>query len=201
MKKYFTVFLAFIIYFNVFSQAHAAKNYNVKTIYYDPLEKVINATVLDQIAEKTMRRSAKVPVTASATGSTVASMIRMGIAGAAIYGLIEGVGWIIENGVVKKPVKNTIENWEYIYAVSGNRGISAQDAANKYLANNQASGYLLGASIGNCTKIDPSTSKGKCTITLKNGDSYPITVDYYKNPNYKPSTNWFQFQKLILVMK
>ena len=53
MKKYFTAFLAFIIYFNVFSQAHAAKNYNVKTITYDPLERVISATILDQIAEKT----------------------------------------------------------------------------------------------------------------------------------------------------
>lgn len=102
-KKYCTVFIAFIMYFNVFSQAHAAKNYNVKTITYDPLERVINATILDQIAEKTMQKSAKVPVTASATGSTVAAMIRMGIAGVAIYGLIEGVGWIIDNGVVKKP--------------------------------------------------------------------------------------------------
>ncbi|WP_288499448.1 hypothetical protein [uncultured Acinetobacter sp.] len=104
MKKYFTVFLAFIIYFNVFSQAHAAgKNYNVKTIVYDPLEKVIQATTLDRIAEKTMQRTARVPVTSYATGSTVASMIRFGVAGALIYGVVEGAGWIIENGIVKKP--------------------------------------------------------------------------------------------------
>lgn len=81
----------------------AGKNYNVKTIYYDPLEKVINATILDQIAEKTMQKSAKVPVTASATGSTVASMIRMGLAGAVIYGIVQGAGWIIKNGIVYKP--------------------------------------------------------------------------------------------------
>lgn len=108
----------------------AGKNYNVKTITYDPLERVINATILDQIAEKTMRRSAKVPVTASATGSTVASMIRMGIAGAAIYGLIEGVGWIIENGVVKKP-KNS-EEGQKNYVADNVYGATAESVAEKY---------------------------------------------------------------------
>lgn len=134
-KKYCTVFLAFIMYFNVFSQAHAAKNYNVKTIVYDPLEKVINATVLDQIAEKTMQKSAKVPVTAGATGSTVASMIRMGIAGAAIYGLIEGVGWIIENGVVKKPTDpEYVGEFYYLNNVDGVKYSSATAACNaRYL--------------------------------------------------------------------
>lgn len=188
MKKYFTAFLAFIIYFNVFSQAHAAKNYNVKTIVYDPLEKVINATVLDQIAEKTMRRSAKVPVTASATGSTVASMIRMGIAGAAIYGIIKGVGWVIENGVVKKPINNTIENWEYIYYCNATPGQSAISACNTYLAQAKQLGYYQSSmNVSSCTSVDISTGRGTCLFS-DGKTSFNITYTYKKNPNYVPST-------------
>ena len=105
MKKFITVLFTFIFYFNSFTVAHAAaKNYNVKTLTYDPLERVIRATTLDRIAEKTMQRSARVPVTASATGSTVATMIRLGVAGAVIYGVVEGAGWLIQNGVVVKRV-------------------------------------------------------------------------------------------------
>ena len=135
MKKFITVLFTFIFYFNSFTFAHAAaKNYNVKTLTYDPLAKVIQATTLDRIAEKTMQRSARVPVTAAATGGTVATMIRLGIAGAVIYGLVEGVGWVIENGVVKKPINDDDKTtYEYLWTIGDFSEKTAEHAFKKYL--------------------------------------------------------------------
>lgn len=188
MKKYFTVFLAFIIYFNVFSQAHAAKNYNVKTIVYDPLEKVIQATTLDRIAEKTMQRTARVPVTSYATGSTVAAMIRMGVAGAVIYGLVEGVGWIIENGVVKKRDSSSPNNpdfpeSEYVYKLeaggpnakyfsNANQACQASDIPSGWTAKS----YMLG-------------TNWRCTYTNAKGDfAGEDNILKIPNPNYDPES-------------
>ena len=91
MKKYFTVFLAFIIYFNVFSQAHAsaAEKWVVEKVVYESVAKVIDVTAkraVPTVANNPFY-NAKVPVTASATGSTVASMARLGLLGAVIYGI------------------------------------------------------------------------------------------------------------------
>lgn len=178
MKKYFTVFLAFIIYFNVFSQAHAAKNYNVKTIVYDPLEKVIQATTLDRIAEKTMQRTARVPVTPYATGSTVAAMVRMGIAGAVIYGLIEGVGWIIDNGVVKK-----LKDPDYVGEIYY---INHMDNV-KY---NSATLACQGAIYSPYTSSSVSyisDEASSCTLKMPNGNtSAPFRISKINNEEYKP---------------
>ncbi|MEN8411937.1 hypothetical protein ABFP33_18470 [Acinetobacter bereziniae] len=194
MKKYFTVFLAFIIYFNVFSQAHAAKNYNVKTITYDPLERVINATILDQIAEKTMQKTAKVPVTSYATGSTVAAMIRMGIAGAAIYGLVQGVGWVIENGVVKKPVDNGQINTEYYWIsnTTWSDGSQICKTPTKFSTGDPAVNEFKSCAIQNRLK-DPSCAMNnfeqyKCKAYNQNGYVLDwFTVDRIKNQNYDPN--------------
>ncbi|NUF65010.1 hypothetical protein HUN33_14815 [Acinetobacter bereziniae] len=194
LKKYCTVFLAFIMYFNVFSQAHAAKNYNVKTIVYDPLEKVINATVLDQIAEKTMQKSAKVPVTSYATGSTVAAMIRMGIAGAAIYGLVQGVGWVIENGVVKKPVDNGQINTEFYWFSNTiwSDGDSVCKNPTRFSTGDPAVNEFKSCAIQN-RLTDPSCAMNnfdqyKCKAY--NRDGYVLDffiVDRVKNQNYDPN--------------
>lgn len=125
--------VAFLVYALVLMPSLAfasAKNYNVKTLTYDPLERVIRATTLDRIAEKTMQRSARVPVTAMATGSTVASMIRMGIAGAIVYGIVEGAGWIIENGIVYKPK----EFGEFYYMGNSNKKYSTAKEAIKEIS-------------------------------------------------------------------
>ncbi|MFW1817589.1 hypothetical protein ACG9X6_23605 [Acinetobacter guillouiae] len=198
MKKYFTVFLAFIIYFNVFSQAHAAKNYNVKTIVYDPLEKVIQATTLDRIAEKTMQRRASIPVTPYATGSTVAAMVRMGIAGAAIYGLIEGVGWIIDNGVVKKREDSSVvdPSVEYIWVVITVNS-SLPDPKCR-VAGNYPTTTLAIAHIKSCNELSniKETTCSMTSITAIDCEGiWPNTVKpdsagqiiRTKNPNYNPN--------------
>ena len=194
MKKYFTAFLAFIIYFNVFSQAHAAKNYNVKTITYDPLERVISATIFDQIAEKTMQKTAKVPVTSYATGSTVAAMIRMGVAGAVIYGLVEGVGWVIENGVVKKPVDDGQIHTEF-YWISNNvwsDGSPVCKTPSKFSTGEPAINEFKSCAIQN-KLTDPSCAmdnfeRYKCKAYNQNGYVLDwFAINRIKNQNYDPN--------------
>lgn len=106
MKTIIKIFICLsLIYTPFFANASAAEKWTIEEITYDNVAKNIKIQ-----AEKNYGPSAndntykvKVPVSASAAGSTALSMIRMGLAGAALYGLVEGVGWIIENGVVKKP--------------------------------------------------------------------------------------------------
>lgn len=197
-KKYCTVFIAFIMYFNVFSQAHAAKNYNVKTIVYDPLAKVIEATTLDRIAEKTMQRTARVPVTASATGSTVASMIRFGVAGALIYGVVEGAGWIIENGIVKKPVESQVvdPSVEFVW-VPINVDQSSSDPkcrSRQYyptttlaIAHSKSCAELQ--EMKNITCSMTSISQIDCKGFWKNDTTPSLSGQIFreKNPNYNPN--------------
>lgn len=193
-KKYCTVFLAFIMYFNVFSQAHAAKNYNVKTIVYDPLEKVIQATTLDRIAEKTMQRTARVPVTSYATGSTVAAMIRMGVAGALIYGVVYGAGWIIENGIVKKRAEGGELNTEFYWKSNSTwaEGSTACKNPTKYPDGQQAINDFKSCAVQN-KLTDPSCSMGSfeqynCKAYNERGSVLDyFTIDRFKNQSYDPN--------------
>ncbi|CEI53796.1 hypothetical protein [Acinetobacter bereziniae] len=193
-KKYSTVFLAFIMYFNVFSEAHAAKNYNVKTIYYDPLEKVINATIFEQVVDKTIERSAKVPVTASVTGSTVASMIRMGLAGAVIYGIVEGAGWLIENGIVKKVEGGGQISTEYVWVSNQTWSEGQPECKNptrfpggaRAIQEFESCAIQNGMTDPSCEMKDFETYKCKAT------NKYGYLVDFYtivriKNQSYDPS--------------
>ena len=123
MKKFLTVFFVFTIYFNLSNQAYAgaAEKWTIEEVVYDNVAKNLTYTASKTgVAANDYIYKAKVPVTAAATGSTVASMIRMGLAGAAIYGIVEGVGWIIdEAGVVKKPVQSQEQLSEYLWTFNG----------------------------------------------------------------------------------
>lgn len=172
----------------------AGKNYNVKTITYDPLEKVISATILDQIAEKTMQKTAKVPVTSYATGSTVAAMIRMGIAGAAIYGLVEGVGWIIENGIVKKPVDDGEIITEYYWSPDSAWAKGDADCRtipkfpNGTLAIQQYSRCAVQNDFKNPSCSMLTFESYQCTITHPNGSTLNTDRIYrHKNEHYEPN--------------
>ncbi|MFW1942425.1 virulence factor TspB C-terminal domain-related protein [Acinetobacter guillouiae] len=172
----------------------AGKNYNVKTITYDPLEKVISATILDQIAEKTMQKTAKVPVTSYATGSTVAAMIRMGVAGAVIYGLVEGVGWVIENGVVKKPVDDGELHTEYYWKSNSSWSEGSEGCKNptKFSTGEPAVNEFKSCAVQN-KLTDPSCSMNnfeqyKCKAYNERGSVLDwFTIDRFKNQNYDPN--------------
>lgn len=108
-----------LIYTPTLLFASAAEKWTIQEVVYDNVAKNLTYTASrpNALAINDLVYKAKVPVTPAATGSTVASMIRLGLAGAAIYGIIEGVGWVIDNGVVKKYEKPPAEdeNIQYQY--------------------------------------------------------------------------------------
>lgn len=181
--------IALLVYFLALTPTlvfAAGKNYNVKTIVYDPLEKVIQATTLDRIAEKTMQRTARVPVTASATGSTVASMIRLGVAGAVIYGIVEGVGWVIENGIVYKkeydPNKpyygEKVWKWDNF-----NYDKDAQVVCQRLAPSTTSDGS---GGTPKFLRVEfVSITRAAC-VTLQYGREGKNYIDYVNNPNYNP---------------
>lgn len=93
-----------LIYTPYFAFASAAEKWTIQEVVYNNVGKNLSYTAEKNFgpAANDFKYKAKVPVTASAAGSTALSMFRYGLASAALYGLVEGVGWIIENGVVKK---------------------------------------------------------------------------------------------------
>ena len=186
MKKFLVFLLSLSICFMP-SLAFASKNYNVKTIVYDPLEKVIQATTLDRIADKTMQRTARVPVTASATGSTVASMIRFGVAGALIYGVVEGAGWIIENGIVYK--KEYDPNKPYYGEKVWKWDNSNYDKDAQVVCQRLAPSTTSDGSGGTPKFLRVefvSIVKAAC-VSLQYGREGKSYIDYVNNPNYNPN--------------
>lgn len=126
MKTLIKIFICLsLIYTPFFAFASAAEKWTIEEISYDNVAKNIkvNASRPNAFAANDYSYKVKVPVTASAAGSTALSMIRMGVAGAALYGLVEGVGWIIENGIVYKrevseEPSSTMPNNKYVFKVS-----------------------------------------------------------------------------------
>lgn len=105
MKKIISIFVSFfVMYTPIFAFAGAAESWTVEKVVYDDVGKSLSYTASrpNAIASNDYIYKAKVGVNAARTGSTAATMIRYGLAGAAIYGIVEAVGWVIENGVVKK---------------------------------------------------------------------------------------------------
>lgn len=93
-----------LVYTPFFANASAAEKWTIEEISYDNVAKNIKIQ-----AEKNLGPSAndnkykvKVPVIASAVGSTAAAMIKGGLASAAIIAVVEAAGWVIENGAVVK---------------------------------------------------------------------------------------------------
>lgn len=107
MNKFIRFFICFFVFYTPFFANAAKTDWAIRKLAYEH-QKEINEPVvaIDAVrklvsgAEQTTK--VKVPVSAGTLGSSVAMLIRGGLAGAAVIGLIEGVGWIIENGVVKK---------------------------------------------------------------------------------------------------
>lgn len=136
MKKIISILLLYVISFNIY--AGAAEQWTIEKVVYDNLGKNLTYTAsrVNALAGNDLVYKAKVPVTAAATGSTVAAMVRTGLAGAAIYGILAGVGWIIENGVVKKKVDPDYDGYEYCH---GNNCFKYSSSLMRYLEANPPS--------------------------------------------------------------
>jgi hypothetical protein len=168
IKTFLVYFFSFlIIYTPTLVFAGAAEKWEIEEIFYEPNIKVMDVTArktASSVANDPFYKS-KVPVTSAAVGSTVASMVRMGLAGAAIYGAVEGVGWIIDNGVVKKPKEGQIppQYWTWMppWNKSFNPGVPQNDPKCNGI-NPTYAGAL--ANVNYCAKTYAQFQSVECTM-------------------------------------
>lgn len=130
MKKLLTIIFIYIFTFQV-SYAGAAEKWTIEEVVYNNVGKNLQYTVQKNFgaAANDFKYRATVPVTSSALGSTALSMVKYGVASALIIGLIEGVGWIIdENKVVKKPVVEANDPvTQYYWTLTGSFNVNPPD--------------------------------------------------------------------------
>lgn len=194
MKIIIKIFICFsLIYTPFFAFAGAAEQWTIEEVVYDNIGKNLTYTASKTgAAANDYIYKAKVPVTAAATGSTVASMIRMGLAGAAIYGIVEGVGWIIENGVVKKKVKEEYDSDAYFFVPYLTDHFPTPEQAVKDFLSSQCSidhpQYCSTSSV-----VCPVASGGSgtiyCNFYLPNGQSGRVNVDF-RNVSKPPTSTY-----------
>lgn len=109
IKKFFVFLLSLTICLTpTFTFASAAENWELVEKTYDRSKNVVDVTArkVGQNAANSSVYKVQVPVNASTLGSSVKTLLKGGLAVAAITALVEGVGWIIDEGskVIKKPV-------------------------------------------------------------------------------------------------
>lgn len=111
-----------LVYTPFFANAGAAEKWELVENFYDSSKNTVNVTAkkVSQQAANSGVYKVQVPVSASTLGSTVKMMLKGGVASAALYGLVEGVGWIIDEGskTIKKPVEPDKPNYPYIYKIT-----------------------------------------------------------------------------------
>lgn len=167
-KTFLVYFISFlIIYTPTLVFAGAAEKWTIQEIAYEPNIKVMDVTArkaVSSVANDPFYKS-RVPVTSAAVGSTVASMVRMGLAGAAIYGAVEGGGWIIDNGIVYKPKEDQIpaQYWTWMppWDKSFNPGLPQKDPKCNGI-NSTYSAAL--ANINYCAKQYAQFESVECTM-------------------------------------
>jgi hypothetical protein len=185
-----------------FANASAAELWTIEEVVYDNIGKNLDYTAKKVgTAANDVVYKARVPVSAAATGSTVASMIRMGIAGALVYGIVEGVGWVIENGVVKKrDPSQSVPNSGFQYLWNQKTYFGRQPSCGGYFQTSQAAV----ANIIGCLKIGYPAYADRHYCELTTFDLYTChamyakegAVEYWQhhykvsrdlNPSYNPS--------------
>lgn len=181
--------------------AGAAEAWTIEEVKYNNVGKNLSYTASrpNAIAANDYVYKANVGVTAARTGSTVANMIRMGLAGAAIYGIVEGVGWIIDNGVVKKLDDDSLNPnqpiLEYSWEVGLRPNIQSCEVVKRYdslsvaLAEYERCLYLFNP-LANYEKLNcsfDSPTLYSCFFkNNRNGATEKHTIQKKPNPNYNP---------------
>lgn len=101
MKNIIKIFICFsLIYTPFFVFAGAAEKWEIVENVYDTSKNTVNVTAkkVTQQASNSGVYKVQVPVSASALGKTVKTMMWTGIAVAAVQAMLEGIGWIIDTG-------------------------------------------------------------------------------------------------------
>lgn len=201
MKKFLVFLLSLTICLTPSLTFAGAEKWVVEKVVYESVAKVVDVTAkrATAVASNDPFYKARVPVTASATGSTVASMIRMGLAGVAIYGIVSAAGWIIKNGIVYKPGggSNPIPpDQKYYYTLTLNsenswQSTSASELYGKYVNawNKSPNGW------GKITGLRSSITDENFNVVYdpiyENFPNwvYKIVVQRVTNPDYDPDVD------------
>lgn len=103
--KFIKILICFcLVYTPFFANAGAAEKWEILENYYDKSKNTVNVTAkkMTQQAANSGVYKVQVPVSASDLGNTLKRMLWAGVAVSAVTALVEGVGWIIENGQILK---------------------------------------------------------------------------------------------------
>jgi hypothetical protein len=186
MKKLLTIIFIYIFTFQV-SYAGAAEKRTIEEVVYKNVGKNLQYTVQKNFgaAANDFKYKATVPVSASALGSTAFTMIKYGLASAAVLALVEGVGWIIENGVVKKidPTAPNTNNAPYIWSY-GNAYNTDPEVVCKSLSGPEGDGTGSSPKYIGLEFVDANTYN--CKIKQFNREVVNATITRIANPKYKP---------------
>jgi len=192
-----------LVYTPFFANAGAAEKWDLVENHYDDIGKNMSYTakkVGSAINDASYK--AKVPVSAATLGSSVAMLVRGGLAGAAVIGLIEGVGWIIENGVVKKQdgEEQNAPTAEYIWTLGSS--FSLRENPDKLSCSSDFSSEFLSTVINRfvyCANHTFKENTARCTgydgldrYACQAGHPNGGTLDHFrlqriKNKDYDPT--------------
>lgn len=130
MNKLIRIFIAFFVFYTPFFSNAAKVDWGIRKLSYERsleiAEPVVNIEAVRKLVNGANQTTkVQVPVNASTLGSSVKMLIKGGLASAAIYGIVEGVGWVIDNGVVKKKVgeAENAPTSEYVWILGNSFGL------------------------------------------------------------------------------
>lgn len=197
MKTIIKIFICLsLIYTPFFAFALPAEKWEVleNNYIHFPSKVKIEARKITQVAANSGRYKVEVPVSPVALGKTVKTMMWTGVAVAGVEAMLEGIGWIIDEGskVIKRPKEqNDLQpdnTYEYVWrnAYDGKFYTNSRYAALaslKRLQQNQP--YLIGLTKANHTSIN----RIDYDVSRNNGSDVPrlIMTQRLPNPNYNPN--------------
>jgi len=202
--KFIKILICFcLVYTPFFANAGAAEKWELEEVSYNNVAKDLTYKAKKiGSAVNDASYKAKVPVNAATLGSSVAMLVRGGLAGAAVIGLIEGVGWIIENGVVKKQdgEEQNAPTAEYIWTLGST--FSLRENPDKLSCDSDFSSEFLSTVINRfvyCANHTFKENTARCTgydglnsYACQAGHQNGGTLDHFrlrriKNKDYDPT--------------
>lgn len=188
-----------LIYTPTLTFASAAEKWELVAQSYDRAKNTVNveARKIGQAAANSSRYKVEVPVNSATLGSSVKTLLKGGLAVAAITALVEGVGWIIEEGSkIMKPDPTQPPNYQYIYKIDGltYSYSSYTDASYQYFLKlnkkdpSTYDKYISSSPDPDCGKY--WSNSYWCGITIKFSSSH-------SNPDAEPSETSVSVQKVV----
>ena len=199
-KYLIKLILSFSLIFSpILAWAGAAEKWEIVENVYDHSSQRVNVTarkIAQQAANSGVYR-VKVPVDAATLGSSVKTLLKGGIAVAAITALVEGVGWIIdEGGTIKKLKPTENPNYPFIYIIGSKIYYAASypNAVYLYFQDLQktsqfwSSSTYIGFYPDRCFygTYDDNWCSGDFKYDNQGEGSSNIQINRRPNPNYVP---------------